>query len=109
MRIDPNSVLGGVPPEGSSGAANRRTGQAAASDATAPGSQPGPQEDGAVLSSSAQVAAALSAQFAATPEVRQNRVEALRQAINDGTYQVSPQQVAHSLFAELLAPSGDEA
>jgi negative regulator of flagellin synthesis FlgM len=36
------------------------------------------------------------------PEVRQERVNALRQAVNDGSYQVSNQQLADAIGSELL-------
>ncbi len=46
----------------------------------------------------------LKTELARLPEIRQDRVEALRKAIGDGSYQVADQQLADAMQAE-LAPS----
>lgn len=43
----------------------------------------------------------LETQVLAQPEIRQAKVEALRQAIGDGEYAVSPGQVADAMTSEL--------
>ena len=43
---------------------------------------------------------ALAAAVQASPDVRQARVEALRDAIGQGTYQISPQRIAESMLAQ---------
>ena len=53
------------------------------------------------FSSQAQEFAKLSAQIASIPEVRQERVASLRQAIQGGTYKVSDQQIAQSMLRDL--------
>jgi flagellar biosynthesis anti-sigma factor FlgM len=44
----------------------------------------------------------LQAEVARLPDVRQDRVEALQRAVQDGSFQVSNEQIADKLFAELL-------
>jgi negative regulator of flagellin synthesis FlgM len=45
---------------------------------------------------------ALVAQAAQLPEVRQEKVNALRQAVASGNYRPSPEQVSEALFAALV-------
>jgi len=89
----------------------------AASDQTAgksPGSATRPEtsdepaaissgEDTAQLSGTHLQVQALAAQASQAPEVRQDRVEALRQAIQSGRYQANPQQTAGALFTHMAA------
>ncbi|MGC2447992.1 MAG: flagellar biosynthesis anti-sigma factor FlgM, partial [Candidatus Sulfotelmatobacter sp.] len=44
---------------------------------------------------------ALAAQAVQLPEVRQDKVDALRQAIQSGQYQADPQQTAGALFTQM--------
>ena len=44
----------------------------------------------------------LKADLAGMPDVRQQRVEALKRAIDDGSYQVSNEQVADAMFRDHL-------
>ena len=79
------------------------------SSEAAPGTQPADMtklaapdaEDVAHLSSGSDAVQKLKAQLDAVPEVRQDRVDALRQAISDGTYKISPQGIAAAMLAEL--------
>ena len=48
---------------------------------------------------------ALKAQLANLPSIRQDRVQALRQAIHSGTYQVSGKQLANAIHADLFGPT----
>jgi len=61
-----------------------------------------PDTDGASLSSGSNVSA-LAAQVKQLPDVRQERVAALRQAVESGQYQVSDQQIAEALHAQILS------
>jgi flagellar biosynthesis anti-sigma factor FlgM len=45
----------------------------------------------------------LAAQAAQLPEVREERVQALRQAVLGGRYTTSPEQVAGAMFGHMLA------
>ena len=76
---------------------------ASSSPASALGAATGTGEDQAVLSGTLVQVQALVAQASQLPEVRQERVSALRQAVQNGTYQASPEQVAGAVFDHLLA------
>ena len=54
--------------------------------------------------SSLSTTTTLVSQLKQMPDVRQKRVEALREAIQSGRYRVSDRQIADALFAKLLAP-----
>jgi len=77
--------------------------------ATAFGSSPtieaGPGEDQAVLSGAHVQVAALAAQASQLPDIRAERVEALRQAVARGAYQADPSQVAGAMMADGTARS----
>jgi flagellar biosynthesis anti-sigma factor FlgM len=74
-----------------------RAGSNPSSTAAVPSSQ-----DQAQLSVSSGNIDQLKAMLASVPEMRQERVEALRQAMSDGSYQVSDQQLADAMHSELL-------
>ena len=57
------------------------------------------QKEGQFCSPS-NTAAALEGRLQAVPEVRQQRVEALRNAISAGTFRISPQRIADAMLAE---------
>ncbi|HXY78130.1 MAG TPA: flagellar biosynthesis anti-sigma factor FlgM [Candidatus Acidoferrales bacterium] len=64
-------------------------------------------EDQAQLSGAHVQVAALAAQASHLPEVREERVQALRQAIQSGHYQVSPEKVASALMVQMVGqPTG---
>lgn len=46
----------------------------------------------------------LVSQLKQMPDMRQKRVEALREAIQSGRYRVSDRQIADALFSKLLVP-----
>lgn len=48
--------------------------------------------------------AALKAQLANLPSVRQNRVAALQQAIHNGSYQINSRQLADAIQSDLFGP-----
>ncbi len=100
MRIDSNhsgqTVAEGTPPTASA--------QTAGSNAAASG---GPSvnsnlnEDQAQLSGTHVLVQALVAAAAQLPDVRQEKVSALRQAVQSGDYSPDPEQVAGSLVSHL--------
>ena len=49
---------------------------------------------------SAELLEKLKTQVDAPPEVRQQRVEALKRALAEGSYQISPQRIAAAMLAE---------
>ena len=61
-------------------------------------------DDATTLASSQQTTAQLAAHLTSLPDVRQERVTALRQAVHSGQYQVSNQQIADAIHANLLVP-----
>jgi len=92
MRIDLNPSA--TPELGRSGEAAAGTNRNDTTKLVAPDA-----EDVAHLSSGSDVVQNLKMQLDALPEVRQQRVDALRQAISDGTYKISPQGVATAMLA----------
>jgi flagellar biosynthesis anti-sigma factor FlgM len=60
-------------------------------------------EDEARLSGAHVQVAALAAQASQLPEVRQARVQALRQAIESGQYEASPEKVARAIMVHMMA------
>ena len=98
MKIDPKLGL----PEGqlpdrvgpSSSAANSRP--------AAPATQQG---DEANLSSDAVRLSELSTSLSSVPEIRQERVTAVSQALQNGTYSVSNEQIADSMMRDFQPSS----
>ncbi|HLV88659.1 MAG TPA: flagellar biosynthesis anti-sigma factor FlgM [Candidatus Sulfotelmatobacter sp.] len=60
-------------------------------------------EDQAQLSGAHVQVQALAAQVSQMPEVREERVQALRQAVASGTYRPSPHQVASSMISHMVS------
>jgi flagellar biosynthesis anti-sigma factor FlgM len=63
---------------------------------------PAAGEDTAQLSFAGGAVSALKSRLASMPEVRQERVQALRQALASGAYRVNSQQLADAVFNDLL-------
>jgi len=96
MRIDLNPGAQPTPESNRSNAQNTAAlGSASGSSALG--------EDQAQLSGAHTQVQALAAQASQLPEVRQERVHALRQAVESGQYHASPEKVAGALFAHLIA------
>jgi flagellar biosynthesis anti-sigma factor FlgM len=90
MRIDPNTrTLGSAE---SPSAARSNSGQTPSAAGVSM------EESG---SGSQTQVRALAVQMQQSPEIRQNKVEALAHAIRNGQYQVSSEQIANSLFSEM--------
>ena len=77
---------------------------AAASPAALPTGAMAPMEDAVVVSSSAQFFAMAQAQIAGLPDIRQDRVEALKARLDADDYHPDPEAVAEGLLRELSAP-----
>jgi len=92
MRIDPNQPL-------TNQVVTERAGANAAKTGSVP---PGNVWSGGEANFAATAASvgSLTARALETPEVREERVEALRQAINNGTYQMDPGQIADAMLNE---------
>ena len=59
-----------------------------------------PEEDKATLSTDKASVDALAAQALRSPEIRQDKVEALRQSIKSGQYKVDPDAIADAIVGE---------
>lgn len=101
MRIDGNT--GAVPPQVASKTSETAESNSASASAaeTLTGGILG--EDQADLSGGYVQVEALTAQALQFPEVRQEKVNALRQGVENGTYQPSSDQVAQAMLAEMVA------
>ena len=60
-------------------------------------------QDQAQLSVDNETIQQLQTNLSQVPEVRQERVNALRQAVSNGSYQVSDQQLSDAMGSDLLA------
>lgn len=97
MRINPNQTAEGL-------SESSRTGnQSQANAAASPNATNPLGEDQAQLSGAHVQVQALAAQVLQLPEVRQEKVSALRQAILGGNYHPPAEQVADALIAHLAA------
>lgn len=96
MRINSSEPSQPLPESGRTGT----QGPLSANKEAAAGSRLG--EDQAQLSGAHVQAEALAAQVAQFPEIRQEKVNALRQVVLDGSYQRSSQQVAGALFDHMV-------
>lgn len=95
MRID-----SAVPP-----LENQPTSQVGSSSTSGSPSRPGSvnsEQDQAQLSVDSGTMQSLKASLSQLPEVRQDRVDALRQAVSSGTYQVSDQQLSDAMGSALM-------
>ena len=61
--------------------------------------------DTASLSSAGDKVASLKAELQHTPEVRRDRVQALQKAVQQGSYQVTDQQIANAILSDPLGLS----
>jgi flagellar biosynthesis anti-sigma factor FlgM len=95
MRIDGNQGAQALSESG-------RTSNQSPASGGAPSSTSNPLgEDQAQLSGAHLQVQALAAQALQYPEIRQEKVDALRQVVLAGNYQPSAQQVAEALFAHM--------
>jgi flagellar biosynthesis anti-sigma factor FlgM len=97
MRIDLNPGAQPLPES------SRSSNQSAAASASAAGAAASSAlgEDQAQLSGAHAQVQGLVAQALQLPEIRQEKVNSLRQALLGGSYQPNPAQVADALFAHL--------
>ena len=96
MRIDAALPL----PENTQTQKITRSGSSAQQSSPAP---VGSDQDQAQLSVDSGTVQQLKASLSQVPEVRQERVAALRQAMSSGSYQVSDQQLSDAMGSDLLA------
>ena len=101
MRIDPQ--IPATDPTATSSVSNQRSG-AAANTSSGVSGEP---SDTVQLSSAQSVLSSLVSQLANVPDVRQQKVDALRVQIQSGQYQIDNQQVANAIVDELLGPGSN--
>jgi len=101
MRIDPQ--IPAPDAAATSSVSNQRSGAAANAAAGASG-QP---NDTVQLSAAQTVLSSLVSQLANVPDVRQQKVDALRAQIQSGQYQASNEQVANAIVDELVGPDSN--
>ena len=75
----------------------RQTQQPATSEISSDATQ---NEDAASLSLNHTSTQSLEAQALSAPAIRQDKVDALRQAIANGTYSVAPEQIADAMIQD---------
>ncbi|MGH6988376.1 MAG: flagellar biosynthesis anti-sigma factor FlgM [Stellaceae bacterium] len=100
-------VLGGNPASEINPASDAKTGNAASGTDTVTGTGTS-QADSANVGQTRSLLETINATAASVPTINQNQVESLRQAIQNGSYQVDPHQVAKGLIqadAGLPAPT----
>jgi negative regulator of flagellin synthesis FlgM len=108
MRIDPSSqYLGNDPSQGVGNAKGQpKLSSADAGAPFAPESNASDAGDRVQLSSALSEVQRLTAQLGQTPDVRLNRVAALQQQIQQGTYTPSNEGIASAMLSDLLGTSG---
>jgi flagellar biosynthesis anti-sigma factor FlgM len=96
MRIDLN------PGAQSLAESNRGTAQRVPTSSSATSVSEGESEDQAEPSAAYDQVQVLAAQASQLPEVRQERVRCLRQAIQSGLYTSTPERVAGAMFEHMI-------
>jgi len=96
MRIDGNQAAQRLPESGRSAYPSPATSDARSSVGSPLG------EDQAQLSGTLGQVQALAEQVLQFPEIREEKVNALRHVVQGGSYQPSPKQVADAVFAHML-------
>jgi len=82
-----------------------RPAASSASNASSSSSGAGSAEDQAQFSGAHVQVAALAAQANQLPEVRQERVQPLRQLVNSGRYALDPEKIAGAIVGHLVSGS----
>jgi flagellar biosynthesis anti-sigma factor FlgM len=96
VRIDSNQAAQPLPEGGPTGNASATNGQARAAASSPLG------EDEAQLSGVHAQVQQLVSQASQLPEIRQEKVNALRQVVLGGSYKPAAQQIADAVFAHML-------
>ena len=96
MKVD----LNGAGASTLSSITSTQRGETAASAVSGTETEPEVGEDKATLSSDSASMQALTAKALQSAEVRQDKVEALRQAIQNGTYKLEPDKIAEAMIRQ---------
>jgi negative regulator of flagellin synthesis FlgM len=109
MRIEGNPAAQSLPESGRSANASTVTGDARSSATTSTTSSATSSASGNLGEDQAEISGihaqvrALAGQALQFPEIRQEKVNALRQVVLGGTYQPSSKQIADAVFAHMQA------
>ena len=87
MKVDVNSLVRTLPPALSAQAADKNN---AATESTT--------DDRVTLGSSESAVRSLTAQAMEIPQIRQDKVDQIREAINNGTYNLDPLAIADAMI-----------
>ena len=83
---------------------NSTKGSAAPAQPAASDPVQGADEDAATFSGSSNTVASLAAKALDTSPVRADKVEALRQAVQNGTYKIDPAEIAEAILRQSTGP-----
>lgn len=92
--------LNGVDAATLSSVNSTQRGQAAAAAISGMQADPEVGEDKATLSADSTNIQALTAKAMESREVRQDKIEALRQAVQNGTYKIEPDKIAEAMIRQ---------
>jgi flagellar biosynthesis anti-sigma factor FlgM len=101
MRIEPRI------PAADSAAINTANNQRPGAAANTPGGVAGKPSDTVQLSSTQSVLSSLVTQLGNVPDVREQKVDALRAQIQSGQFRIDKPQVANAIVDELLGPNSN--
>lgn len=90
MAIDRLDGIGGTGKPGGPGRSEERPGKAEKSEATG--------RDRVEVSGDARRVSELARKAAALPEVRQDKIDSIREAVEEGTYEVRPRHLARAIL-----------
>jgi len=96
MKVD----LNGPDASSLSSVTSPQQGQGATQAVSVPDADPGVGEDKATLSADAASIKALTAKALETSAVRQDKIDALRQAIQNGEYKIEPDKIAEAMIRQ---------
>ena len=96
MKVDLNGVDGST----LASVTSTQRGQTAAAAASAVQADSEIGEDKATLSSDAASLDALTAKALQSSEVRQDKIEAIREAIKNGSYKIEPDKIAEAMIRQ---------
>jgi negative regulator of flagellin synthesis FlgM len=91
MRIDSFNPVNGIAPENSAQQLSSKPGASTASHGS---------EDRTTLSADSVSISSLAAKALESPAVRQDKVDAFRQSVSRGEYQIEPSKIAASMVDE---------
>lgn len=110
MRIDPSyQYLNNTQPEGVGNTQGQpKVPSSQVSGGNSPAAQASESEDTVQFSGNLNQVQQLKTQLSSTPDVRANRVAALQQQVQQGTYKPSNEAIANAMVSDLFGASGQK-